>query len=93
MKWTEHSVFLGGVVIGALLFAACGHGSERPPETGGTQVNPSDNLPQGIDGTPPESKAPDTPADAFEGNPSKAQEDNPQKTPAPAGSTPATGGP
>lgn len=88
MKWFEHSVFVGGVVVGALLFAACGRGNDRPAESGSTQVNPSDNLSSGIDGTPPVSKPPDTPDRTFEGNP-----DNPEKTPAPAGSTPATGGP
>lgn len=93
MKWTDYTVFFGGVAVGALLFAGCGHGNDRPAEDGSTQVNPSDNLPSGIDGTPPVSKPPDTPAQPLEGNPGKAQEDNPEKTPAPAGSTPATGGP
>lgn len=91
MEWHSRSVFLGGVLTG-VLFAACG-GNDRPPETGSTQVNPSDNLQNGIDNTPLESKPPDTPPDKFEGNPGQVQEDNPQKTPAPAGSTPATGGP
>lgn len=92
MKWTDPSSFLGGVLLGALLFAGCAHGSEQPARSV-TQEEPSEGLPAGIDQTPPTGKAPDTPDSSFEGNPGKAQEGTSEQTPAPAGSTPAAGAP
>ncbi|RYZ06116.1 MAG: hypothetical protein EOO73_17050 [Myxococcales bacterium] len=90
MRWTERSGLYCGLAACALLFAACGHGGDRPPENGGTQLNRPESS-RGVDGTPPVSKPPDVPAETFEGNPGKAGGDEPQ-TPAPAGSAPPTGG-
>ncbi len=85
MKWSEHTISLLWVTMVASAFAACQHGNERPA----APHSHSENLPSEIDGRPPVSKPPDTPAERFEGKPGKAseQEESLEKTPKPSGSS------
>jgi hypothetical protein len=85
MKRIESSAFFGGVVMGVLLFAACGRGNSPPAEAAGTPVNPLQPS-DATDSPPPESQTSEPTG--------TVQRDDAEKSPSPGGSgTPAVGYP